>query len=80
MDNLLSKKNISTILIEATVVGSLLILLLKFVNNYLLQYIPDISGNKSSIEAVFVAGFLFHLIFEYTGLNLQYSKEYCKLL
>jgi Kef-type K+ transport system membrane component KefB len=75
-----SNKNILTVLLEATVVGSLLILLVKFVRNYLLQYIPDISGDKSSIEAIFLAGFLFHLIFEYTGLNLWYSKEYCKLL
>jgi len=78
--NSLSKKTLNAVLIEAVVVGILLILMIKLVQRYLLDYIPDFSGKKDSIEVIFVSGFLLHIIFEYTGKNLWYSKEYCKLL
>lgn len=74
-----SKKEIKTVIIEALVVGSLLIGIVKLVNDYLLKYIPNITGNKN-IELLFVSGFLFHIICEYTGINMWYSKEYCKLI
>ena len=75
-----SPKPFLTIFLEASIVGLLLVAIIKLVKDYLLQYIPDISGNKNTIELFFVAGFLFHLIFEYSGINAWYSKEYCKLL
>ena len=74
-----SKKEIKSVIIEAIVVGLLLIGIVKLVNDYLLKYIPDITGNKN-IELLFVSGFLFHIICEYTGVNMWYSLEYCKLI
>ena len=76
----LSAKSYIQVIIEASVVGICLILLVKLVKDYLLQYIPDLSGNKNTIELFFIAGFLFHILFEYSGLNMWYSKEYCKLI
>lgn len=75
----ISKKNLLSVLSEASIVGLLLVIFMNFVNTYLLPYIPDFSGNKKAIEAVFITGLAFHLICEYTGLNLWYSREYCKL-
>ena len=74
-----SKKEIKSVIIEAIVVGLLLIGVVKLVSDYLLKYIPDITGNKN-IELLFVSGFLFHIICEYTGVNMWYSLEYCKLI
>jgi hypothetical protein len=74
-----SKKAINQVILESTIVGLLLIGIIKLVNDYLLKYIPNITGNKN-IELLFVSGFLFHIICEYTGVNIWYSKEYCKLL
>ena len=74
-----SKKEIKSVIIEAIVVGLLLIGVVKLVSDYLLKYIPDITGNKN-IELLFVSGFLFHIICEYTGINMWYSLEYCKLI
>jgi len=75
-----SLKPINLILIESTVVGLLLIAFVKIVKDYILQYAPNLSGQKDNIELFFIAGFLFHIVCEYTGVNLWYSKEYCKLL
>jgi hypothetical protein len=78
--NYLSKKSLKSVSIEAVVVGILLIAVVKFVQKYLLDYIPNISGKKTVYELLFVSGFLFHIACEYTGINVWYSKEYCKLL
>lgn len=75
-----SKKSVLYVLFEATIVGVILVIIVNLFKQFLLQYIPNFSGNKSNIELLFIAGFLFHLVFEYTGTNLWYSKEYCKLL
>lgn len=76
----LSKKSITLVLTEAIIVGILLVGVVKLTKNYLLPHIPDLSGQKQSIELFIIAGFLFHIACEYTGVNLWYSKEYCKLL
>jgi hypothetical protein len=80
MDSPISLKPIKLVLTEAIIVGLLLIGFVKLVKDYLLQYIPNLSGQKENIELFFVAGFLFHVVCEYTGINLWYSREYCKLL
>lgn len=76
---MISNKSFITVLTEASVVGLGLIVLVYLVS-YIKNYIPNITGYKDQIEFLFIVGVLFHLIFEYTGLNLWYAKEYCKLL
>lgn len=75
----LSKKPILTIFTEATVVGICLILFVQIVK-YFEDKIPNFSGKRGEYEIYFIAGFLFHVIAEWSGVNLWYSKEYCKLL
>jgi di/tricarboxylate transporter len=71
----MSSKTIGLVFVEASVVGIFLILLVYIVKQFE-KYLPI----KSEILILFLAGFLFHSIFEYTGVNAWYSKEYCKLL
>ena len=76
----LSKKPITLVLTEAIIVGVCLIGFVKLTQIYILPKIPDWSGQKNTIELYIISGALFHLAFEYSGVNLWYSKEYCKLL
>jgi hypothetical protein len=76
---MLSAKPVSLIAIEASVVGACLILIVYILKNFM-TYIPNFSGRREDIEFLFVVGVIFHVMFEYTGINLWYSKEYCKLL
>lgn len=80
MDRPISLKPFKLVLTEAIIVGIFLIGFVKLVKDYILPHIPNLSGQKENIELFFIAGFLFHLVFEYTGVNLWYSREYCKLL
>jgi len=71
-----SLKTFSTVITESIIVGIGLIVLyylidysLQFLNYKFPQYI-----------VLFVSGFIFHILCEYTGINLWYSKEYCKLI
>ena len=73
------KKSIGLVIVEASVVGVCLILLVYLVKQYI-NLVPDVSGYKNDIELFFIVGFLFHILFEYSGINLWYSVEYCKLL
>lgn len=75
----MSVKSLLTVTFEATIVGLLIIVIAKFIKDYILNYIPIVTGNKN-IELLFISGFLFHIIFEYSGINLWYAKEYCKLI
>lgn len=68
-------KSVGLVLFEASVVGVFLILLVYIVKQFE-NYLPV----KSDMMVLFLAGFLFHVIFEYTGVNAWYSREYCKLL
>ena len=74
-----SKKKVINVLIEASVVGICLVLLVKMFS-YIVNYLPNITNTSKQIELLFVSGFMFHILFEYTGLNVWYSIEYCKLL
>ncbi len=74
----LSKKTITAVLVEAVVVGICLILFGNLVV-YFKDYIPNISGMKDKIEVYFIIGFVFHIVFEWTGINLWYAQEYCKI-
>lgn len=74
-----SKKKVINVLMEASIVGICLVLLVK-IFSYIAKYIPDITNSSKQIELLFISGFMFHILFEYTGLNVWYSTEYCKLL
>jgi hypothetical protein len=65
-------KKFSTILTEAIFVGVLLIVLYS-----LFEYITESSNKYINL---LVVGALFHIICEYTGLNVWYALEYCKLI
>ena len=63
-------KHISTVAIEATVVGACLVVLYWAINQVL--------GGWEQWIKLFVSGALFHLVFEYTGLNMWYAMNYPK--
>jgi hypothetical protein len=76
-----SLKPFSTIFYEASFVGVGLIFL------YILTEYLFKSSNITIKDPItykyitlFVSGFIFHIVFEYSGVNLWYSKEYCKLV
>jgi hypothetical protein len=71
-----SPKNVSTLLIEGVVVA-LLIALIYYVLRMAVSYKQTLLNDTLAIA---MAGLLAHLLFEYTGMNAWYSKEYCKLL
>jgi hypothetical protein len=66
-----SLKTVRLVAIEAIVVGICLVAFVKLV-----RYLYD---PKDEMMLLFIAGVLFHIIFEYSGINLWYSIEYCKL-
>lgn len=74
----MSKKSVQLVLIEAAVVGVCLAILVYLAKRYIT--VPNISGYSMDIELFIIVGALFHILFEYTGVNLWYSKEYCKLV
>lgn len=76
--NMVSKKSYMRIFSEASIVGICLILLVMIIQNFA-KYIPDLFNDNKFIEILFISGFLFHILFEYTGLNLWYAKDYCSL-
>ena len=71
----LSKKPVLTVFIEAAIVGAGLIAFVYFIEMYLSKYTPDIIQNKK-IQNLFLSGFLFHIVFEYSGINMWYAKDY----
>ena len=74
-----SKKSVWYVLFEAFIVGVILVLIVNLLRVTILPYIPNFTGKNANIELLFLAGVLFHLLFEYSGLNLWYSKKYCSL-
>ncbi len=76
-----SKKPILNVFIEASIVGILLVFFVKFCDKYIvpLLYVPN-KYITYEMELYIVSGFLFHFVCEYTGLNLWYAKDYCKLI
>lgn len=76
----LSKKPFTLVITEAIIVGLFLVGFVKLTKDYILPHTPNLTGQKDLFELFIIAGALFHIIFEYTGVNLWYSREYCKLL
>ena len=69
-----SLKSVKLVFIEAFVVGICLIFLVEVIRRALYPM-------QSPVDAklLFLSGVLFHVLFEYTGVNLWYSREYVKL-
>jgi len=65
-------KNYSKILLEAIVVGLLLIIVFNIVKYVLIE--------KNLIIQIFISGALFHILCEITGINIWYVKDYNKYL
>jgi len=63
-------KTLVSIFIEASIVGIFLFLL-----SFILFIITQKKINQYVI--IGIAGALFHIICEYTGVNVWYSKNYC---
>lgn len=65
-------KDIIIVLIEAIIVGIFLMIFYYFI---------DLALPKQHIYVkLFISGLVFHLVFEYTGINLYYVKQYKKLI
>ena len=69
-------KSISVVLFEAVIVGISTVLIALFVTKLSL---PPLINNPM-IDGIFYTGLLAHLLFEYSGGNIWYSKQYCALL
>lgn len=73
-----SAKSVSRIFIEALVVGALLIIF----HDITLRVLEMNSFSKKLIEnklvILFIAGFVFHIACEYSGINKWYSVDYCE--
>jgi hypothetical protein len=58
-------KSLSTLALEALIVGFLLAIIFMVVRRFL-----------APVPAVFVSGALFHIICEFTGVNAWYARTY----
>ena len=74
-------KSLGVIAFETIFVGFWLVILFLIILN-LTSHISLLQKNHPyhMIASVFLSGGLFHLICEISGLNIWYSKEYCKIL
>lgn len=69
------------IMIEGIVVGQLLIWVYYITKMLILPNLTLlIDLTKSEAATLFIAGFLFHIICEITGVNIWYVNNYYKLL
>ena len=72
-------KSIKQVTIETLFVGILLtflFLILLFITN------PFLKNNHmiQMLLSVFLSGGIFHILCEYTGINIWYSKQYCDIV
>jgi hypothetical protein len=69
-----STKSVQTVIIEALIVGICLVFLTKLVEVVIITSAKKI--DMDMIKIIFLSGFLFHLVFEYTGINFWYAVNY----
>ena len=69
----MTQKSFATLAVEATVVGICLVILVTILKYSKAEHYL---GNEYAL--LFVAGVVFHLLFQISGLNLWYSLNYCK--
>ena len=72
-------KSIKKVTIEAFIVGLFLTILFGII---LVIMTPILKNNHMihMLLSVFIAGGLFHIICEYTNVNIWYSKQYCDII
>lgn len=68
-----SRKDTVLVLTEAAVVGIGLIFLYNLVEMVFGGLVPQ-------WIKLFIAGVIFHIVFEWSGVNLWYALEYCRLV
>lgn len=68
------EKEITLVLFEALVVGVGLVVIYEVIK--MLMKVKE----PSNYTLLFISGVVFHLLFEYTGINKWYSIKYCDLL
>ena len=73
------QKSAIQIIIEAIVVGQLLIYMYLIVKYIILPNVVPYEINSMYI-ILFITGFLFHVICEMTGINLLYVNNYTSIL
>lgn len=69
-------KQVTTVMIEALIVGICLVVFTKLVEVVIIKSAGKI--DMDMIKIVFLSGFLFHIVFEYTGINYWYAINYPK--
>jgi hypothetical protein len=69
-------KSISLLLFESIIVGISSVIVALFTNKLSL---PPLVNNPM-IDGIFYTGLFAHLLFEFSGINIWYSKQYCDLL
>jgi hypothetical protein len=74
----ISGKNPFFVLFEASIVGVLLLLIYIILNFVFTGNFNMITFYNSFL--LFISGFLFHLSFEYSGLNVWYVNQYSLIL
>lgn len=74
-------KPLYQIFIEGIVVGQLLIWIF-YLTKYIVipNLVPLFDFRGNIVIAIFLSGFLFHLITEFTGINIWYVQNYYKIL
>ncbi len=66
-------------LIEAPIVGIIFTVIFAIIY-YLSIFITKKENTVILFISLFLSSSLFHIICEYTGINVWYSKNYCKLI
>lgn len=67
-------KDLGLVLFEAVVVGIGLVILYEIIK--MVMSVKE----KSNYIVLFLSGFVFHVLCEYTGVNVWYSLKYCEIL
>lgn len=74
-------KPLYQIFIEGIVVGQLLVWIFNLTKYIIIpNLIPLFDLRGSNIPILFISGFLFHIICEFTGVNIWYVRNYYSIL
>lgn len=71
---MITNKPVTTVIIEALIVGICLLGFTKLVESFIIT--STVKIDMDMMKVIFLSGFLFHIVFEYTGLNFWYAMNY----